>query len=455
MNRFVLTAMVVAIAAGTGLADVPPVLNHQGMLTDSAGSPLTGDYFMTFRLYEAAEGGTEIWSEAQQVTVENGVFNVYLGITAPLDDALFVGQDIWLGVTVADDAEMTPRLRLGSVIYAFTANRDASTPLTWYLDGDSDDFGNPDVWTVAFTQPTGYVGNNLDCDDSDEDVHPGAVEMDCDGIDHDCDGNDANGLTGPLCAQQAGVCSGSTMPCFDGAWVPCTAYNYGPDYEPEEITCDGLDNDCDGSQDEGVECDDGNPCTIDTCLGAGGCEHMWYDCDDGNPCTIDLCDGYGGCTYELAPGFCLIDGYCYSNGEENPVEPCLICNSGTDAYAWTPSSNLCDDGDPCTMNDICSGGTCVGSTYSCDDGLDCTLDACEGDGNCTHTVMPGYCVIDGVCYSDGETEPGNVCRYCDADVDPGGWTDASSAVLCDPGPPPSYCDEGECPPTPKPWREDR
>jgi len=44
-----------------------------------------------------------------------------------------------------------------------------------------------------------------------------------------------------------------------------------------------------------VNCDDGNPCTIDSCS-ANGCVHVPVNCDDGNPCTIDLC-GANGCVH--------------------------------------------------------------------------------------------------------------------------------------------------------------
>ena len=53
----------------------------------------------------------------------------------------------------------------------------------------------------------------------------------------------------------------------------------------------------------------------------------------------------------------------------------------------------CDDGNPCTWQDQCLNGFCVGQAYTCDDGRECTEDACDGDGGCLFSVALGYCLI--------------------------------------------------------------
>jgi hypothetical protein len=106
---------------------VPGLITYQGRLVDAAGNPVAdGPYSMMFRLYDVAAGGTAGWTETKAVTVTGGLFTTLLGDTTALDVGLFDGRDLWLGVQVAAEAEMTPRQRIASVPYAFHSyNADA------------------------------------------------------------------------------------------------------------------------------------------------------------------------------------------------------------------------------------------------------------------------------------------------------------------------------------------
>ncbi len=66
------------------VAPVPSVINYQGRVTDGAGVPIGGVSGTTnrkiiFRIYDAATGGTRLWTEEQTVTIAAGEFSVLLG----------------------------------------------------------------------------------------------------------------------------------------------------------------------------------------------------------------------------------------------------------------------------------------------------------------------------------------------------------------------------------------
>jgi hypothetical protein len=96
---------------------------YQGRLADANGNPLTGTYNMVFKLYDVAASGTALWTETwsggSAVQVNDGLFNVLLGSITPIPQNVIEENDtLWLGVRVGTDAEMVPRVQIGSVPYA-------------------------------------------------------------------------------------------------------------------------------------------------------------------------------------------------------------------------------------------------------------------------------------------------------------------------------------------------
>ena len=118
----------------------------------------------------------------------------------------------------------------------------------------------------------------------------------CDGIDNNCDGQADEGLDFRDCPLSQGVCQGARQRCDNESWTAC---DYGDDYEENvETICDDLDNDCDGQTDEAL---DSRPCPLDTGVCAGSqavrtCQApgIWTLCDyhpDYEPDQETLCDG--------------------------------------------------------------------------------------------------------------------------------------------------------------------
>ena len=140
---------------------------------------------------------------------------------------------------------------------------------TWNIDYDGDGYGSSAYTLEDCDQPSGYVSDSTDCDDSDEDINPGEAEICNEGVDDDCNGvaDDDDAVTDPetwyadtdadgygdsattttACEEPSGYVSDSTD-CDDGA----DDVNPGADEE-----CDVTDHDCDG--DDGLEtCEDCN-----------------------------------------------------------------------------------------------------------------------------------------------------------------------------------------------------
>ena len=69
-----------------------------------------------------------------------------------------------------------------------------NTSSVYYADTDGDGYGNASSSTNACSQPTGYVANSTDCNDTSATVYPGATEV-ANGIDDDCDGAIDEGTT--------------------------------------------------------------------------------------------------------------------------------------------------------------------------------------------------------------------------------------------------------------------
>jgi hypothetical protein len=99
-------------------AAVPRTLTYQGYLLSGSGQPVSGPVEVTFKLYDAASGGSALWAETHaSVLVSNGLFTVTLGSVTPL--SLPFDQPYYLGITVGGGSEIAPRRPLTSAAYVF------------------------------------------------------------------------------------------------------------------------------------------------------------------------------------------------------------------------------------------------------------------------------------------------------------------------------------------------
>ena len=97
-----------------GVSSIVPI---QGRLTDASGNTLNGSHSVTARIYDVGSGGTALCDDTDAVTVENGLFNMDMHFCSPTDIS---GDQLYLGIQVGSDPEMTPRKAIYPVPYAWT-----------------------------------------------------------------------------------------------------------------------------------------------------------------------------------------------------------------------------------------------------------------------------------------------------------------------------------------------
>src|ERR1041385_538877 len=129
---------------------MPHLIRFAGAITAADGTPRTGVGGVMLSLYSEQQGGTALWTELQNVTLDaNGQYTVLLGSqhSDGVPAELFTTNEArWLGVQVEAEPEQ-PRALLVSVPYALKAG-DAKTlggkPLSAFLL-------NPDTNTTTST----------------------------------------------------------------------------------------------------------------------------------------------------------------------------------------------------------------------------------------------------------------------------------------------------------------
>ncbi len=139
-------------------------------------------------------------------------------------------------------------------------DQDAVDTTTYYIDYDSDGYGNA-AWTDGgCSQPAGYVTNADDCDDTDDLVSPAGTEL-CNGYDDDCDSlvDEPDALDATTWYEDLDGDLWGNAAVYDVQCEAPTAWvDVDGDCDDTDATAypgaverfDGADDDCDGSVDE-------------------------------------------------------------------------------------------------------------------------------------------------------------------------------------------------------------
>ncbi|MEL6348096.1 MAG: MopE-related protein [Myxococcota bacterium] len=289
---------------------------------------------------------------------------------------------------------------------------DASTGETWYEDADEDGYGDSTSSVMACVQPVTYVSDSTDCDDSDRDINPAAVEV-CDEDDNDCDGDidDADdsldASTGETWYEDAdedgyGDSTSSVMTCdAPSGYVTDNTDCDDGDFEINPgvaEVCNGSDDDCDGDVD-----DDDSSLDPDT----AGTDRFYFDEDEdgyGDPDVSTLtCDAPSGYVsdntdcddgdFEINPGVAEVcngsDDDCDGDvdDDDSSLDP---DTAGTDRFHADDDGDGFGDADDSVLACEAPSGYVFGSSDCDDTDADINTDAeevCDGvDNDCDGDV---------------------------------------------------------------------
>ena len=295
-----------------------------------------------------------------------------------------------------------------------------------YIDADSDGFGDENTEVLfSCSELEGYSEFNTDCNDTDTEIFPGALEV-CDYIDNDCNGSvddnasdallwyddgDGDGYGGTITTEACEPPSGYVLQTGD-----CDGFN-NTIYPGASEECDGIDNDCNGVIDnnpiDGVmwyEDLDSDGFGVDTSTTLACTQPSNYVSEGGD------CDGFNNTIYPGASEECDgIDNDCNGVIDNNPI----------DGVTWYADVDEDGFGDPLSTLNACSDAMPAGYIL---DALDCD----DGNANVYPDAVEECNSIDDDCNGTVDDEPiDGIIYYEDSDGDGYGNT-LVEIMLCSP-----------------------
>lgn len=133
MKKWILIGIIAALAV-TLRAEAPEMFRYQGRLVNGT-NLVNATLPMSFKLYDAQSGGTQLYEDSNSVLVVDGLYSTYIGDNTVLGSLIsaVTNAAVYLELTVNGET-LSPRERLVSVPYALNSGSSTRDITQEFLD---------------------------------------------------------------------------------------------------------------------------------------------------------------------------------------------------------------------------------------------------------------------------------------------------------------------------------